>query len=252
MPPTRVYENTKSIALSATLPSANALDALIEAGSGHVVLDGAGLATFEVTAVNGLTGTIEVLTSPTGTWRKWDSTQRAASGQPRLRSAGVVITLVAGDVLTVCDLYGFYAVRFKRTGGTSATLQIRTGEMYANAGIFALETYHFIPDGTDELLISASARRFYGMRAGTIDATPVYHRVYDKATAPAESDTPFDTLMVPANSTATLASGNNAGPFGNFVALTNGLGIRSVTGIAVDNDSAVTAAENIVTVYYTT
>lgn len=113
-----------------------------------------------------------------------------------------------------------------------------------------VQCFSFIPDGTDELLISASARKFYGMAGFTIDATPVYLKAYDKATAASESDSPIDRCGVPANSSATLGAGNNRIVPGGYVPLVNGLSIRAVTGIADNNDAALTTAENLVSVYW--
>ena len=118
-----------ALAVSATLPTD-------DIGNATIRLDGAGLALFEVTAVSGLTGTVEVLSAAGGTWRQWDAWQRAAGGQPVKRDAGTTITFVAGDIITVGDVYGFRSVRIKRAGGTSATFTARTGE---NAIAFSLQ-----------------------------------------------------------------------------------------------------------------
>lgn len=110
--------------------------------------------------------------------------------------------------------------------------------------------YTFIPDATDELLISANATEFWGLDVYTIDATPVYVKIYDKATAPSESDTPIHRTGVPANSTSTLGSGNNKGIWEKCIPLVNGLGVRAVVGIADADDTALTTAENYVNVYW--
>jgi len=113
-----------------------------------------------------------------------------------------------------------------------------------------VQCYSFIPDGTDELLISADARFIWGVDVFTIDATPVYVKLYDKATAPAETDTPVHRTGVPANSTAANGAGNNKGVWTKPVPVSNGLGVRAVTGIADNNDSALTASENLINVYW--
>lgn len=113
-----------------------------------------------------------------------------------------------------------------------------------------IQCYSFIPDGTDELLISADARRLWGVDAFTTDATPIYVKLYDKVTAASESDTPVHRTGVPANATAALGAGNNKGPWAKPIALINGLSVRVVTGLADASDAAVTTAENIVNVYW--
>lgn len=123
----RPFEDVKSVAVTASLPATDPLDALQEAGSAHIILNGAGLAVFECTAVNGLTVKAEVLTRADGTWRTRKSYQQAANGAPALVAANTAITLVAGDYIFV-DTRGFHAVRLKRASGTSATLLCRTAE----------------------------------------------------------------------------------------------------------------------------
>jgi len=115
----RPIEQAKSISVSSSLPTS-------DAGNATLTLNGARGALFEVTAVSGLTGTVEVKTSKNGSWRQWKSYQYA-SGTVTERAAGTTITFVAADFIFVpCD--GFYAVRIKRTAGTSATFFGRTFE----------------------------------------------------------------------------------------------------------------------------
>lgn len=115
----RPIEQAKSISVSASAPTS-------DAGNATLTLNGARGALFEVTAVSGLTGTVEVKTSKNGSWRQWKSYQYA-SGTVTERPAGTTITFVAADFIFVpCD--GFYAVRIKRAAGTSATFYGRTFE----------------------------------------------------------------------------------------------------------------------------
>ena len=131
-------------------------------------------------------------------------------------------------------------------------LQLITSGIPATTTPPAVQCYTFIPDGTDELLIDATARKLWGVDVFTIDATPVYVKLYDKATAASEADTPIHRTGVPANATSTLGAGNNKGPWPVYIALTNGLSVRAVTGIADNSDSAVTTAENYINVYWST
>ena len=120
----RPIEQAKSISVSSSLPTS-------DAGNATLTLNGARGALFEVTAVSGLTGTVEVKTSKNGSWRQWKSYQYA-SGTVTERAAGTTITFVAADFIFVpCD--GFYAVRIKRAAGTSATFFARTFEEMAAA-----------------------------------------------------------------------------------------------------------------------
>lgn len=114
-----------------------------------------------------------------------------------------------------------------------------------------LQCEPIICDGTDELLISATARKFWGVEVFSIDATPVYVKAYDKATAASESDTPVHRTGVPGEASS-LGGGNNKGPWPNYKPLTNGLSVRVVTGITDASDAAVTANEVLVNVWWST
>ena len=105
-----------------------------------------------------------------------------------------------------------------------------------------VSVHSFIVDGTDELLISAAARRVYGLNATHRDATPISIKLYDKATAASEADTPVWRGQVPANATAALAGGANY-TFPEPLVLTNGLSIRAVVGAADADDTALTSGE---------
>src|SRR3990167_396881 len=70
----------------------------------------------------------------------------------------------------------------------------------------AITPYRFIVDATDELLISASARKLWGGKVFNLTAAPVYVKFYDKATAPTSADTPIWSIECPANSTSSLGA----------------------------------------------
>lgn len=103
---------------------------------------------------------------------------------------------------------------------------------------------------TVDTLISALARRIHGIDVFSLDATPVYAKLYDKATAPASTDTPVHRTAVPANATAALGSGSNKDGWAGAIGLTHGLGIRITTGIADTDTGALTANEVLVNVYW--
>ena len=169
---------------------------------------------------------------------------------------GASISVASGDILYV-NTPGLAEVKITVDSGTG-TLQMRRWDEpievngAGQVGILptGVQCYSFIADATDELLISASARKLWGVDVFSIDATPVYVKLYDKATAPSESDTPVHRTGVPANATAALGAGSNKGVWPNYVALTAGLGVRAVTGIADSNDAALTGSEVIVNVYW--
>lgn len=107
-------------------------------------------------------------------------------------------------------------------------------------------------DGTDELLISSSARRLLFADLFSLNDAPVYAKYYDKATAPDENDTPIFVVGCPANATAANGAGSNKPIPPGGIALTNGLGIRVVKGLANNSDTAVDASEVLSNTIYST
>lgn len=217
--------------------------------------------------ITGLTGTIAI--SFDGTTftdiisNLGDGTLVAASG---------TIT-VADDADLFFDGVGAKKVKFSRTAGDGPVslvctfaddLQVASlvrklilsgivlgsgSGAIGDVGLEGVSCYSFIADATDELLISATARRVYGVQVFHIDATPVYVKLYDKATAPAETDTPVWRGGVPANATAANGAGANF-MFPMPITLTAGLGVRAVTGITDAGDTALTASEVLVNVFW--
>lgn len=91
--------------------------------------------------------------------------------------------------------------------------------------------------------LKASAGTLYGIQVTTIQATPVYVKFYNSASAPTcGSGTPVARFMVPAASTAANGAGTNIMlPVG--VAFGTGLGY-CVTGALADNDTTAITANN--------
>ena len=118
---------------------------------------------------------------------------------------------------------------------------------------------HLVPTGeidsricaasVNSVVITANPGIFHGATGYSLDATPVYVRFYDMATAPAATDVPFARMMIPANATASLGAGNNSeAPIARV--LTYGLGIRVTTGITDADTGALTANEVILNTFY--
>ena len=80
---------------------------------------------------------------------------------------------------------------------------------------------------------STLLQRITGFNAGAI----TYLKLYDKATAPAETDTPRKTLYIAANTSFDFA-------FGDGMTFGSGLGYRMTT-TAADNSTAAVAAAAI-------
>jgi len=235
--------NRKYPALTAISATGRTADKVVVAGSEWtrvVVLTTSSLAfKFEGTIDQGAA-------SPT--WSKLYAVNATGSG------VGIVpdtaITPATGDVYYVYTS-GVETLALNVSAGTG-TWQAESGvgiPPFLSSSGNVVQCYSFLCDATDELLISASARKLYGIEVFSISAAPVYAKLYDKATAPASTDTPVKRTGVPANSTSTLGAGTNQGN-PNYIALTAGLGIRVVTGIADNNNTAVTASQVLVNVYW--
>ena len=83
-------------------------------------------------------------------------------------------------------------------------------------------------------LVNARAtlvQRINGFNAGAI----TYLKLYDKATAPAETDTPRKTLYIAANTSFDF-------PFGDGMTFGSGFGYRMTTAAADNSTAAVAAA----------
>lgn len=81
--------------------------------------------------------------------------------------------------------------------------------------------------------------------ACNVNAAVRYLKLYDKATAPASTDTPVMRILIPVNNCVTVPfAGNNHAQF------ILGLGYRVVTGIADNDNTAVAASEQTWSICY--
>ena len=93
--------------------------------------------------------------------------------------------------------------------------------------------------GTNIAIIGAGARKLYGYRFQNTTATPAYFKFYNKGSAPVlASDTPFFTVLVPANGVALYSN-----TFGK--AFSAGIGI-ACTGLIANTDATATAVDQII------
>lgn len=99
---------------------------------------------------------------------------------------------------------------------------------------------------TTGVLVGAAPIQIISLVVANTTATAAYFKIYDKATAPASTDTPIKTILLPANSNTIIVQPRqtvDAEP-GTFQ-FTLGFGYRSVTGVA-DNDTTSPAANGTV------
>ena len=111
--------------------------------------------------------------------------------------------------------------------------------------------FHLVAaNSTNSTLVSPGNHTIYFVALGGIGSSPAYLKIYDKVTAPVcGTDTPIQTFMIPAASTAANGAGSNL-PFPGGIQILNGLGI-CVTGGIADNDATVVgAASYVVNIVY--
>lgn len=99
--------------------------------------------------------------------------------------------------------------------------------------------------------LKAAAGTLYGIQATTVQATPVYVKLYNSASAPTcGAGTPVARFMIPAAATAANGGGTNIPIPRVGVEFTLGIGY-CVTGALADNDTtAITAANTLVNIQW--
>ncbi len=98
--------------------------------------------------------------------------------------------------------------------------------------------YRNIDLGSTGQVVKASAGQLYGYYIYNNATSVRYLKIYDKATAATNSDTPVMTYPIPAGSAANVA-------FPNGVAFASGISVRAVTGVA-DNDTGAPTTNDVV------
>lgn len=96
--------------------------------------------------------------------------------------------------------------------------------------------------------LKVGATTVYSIQATTIQATPVYLKLYDSASAPTcGSGTPVGRFMVPAAATAANGAGTNiALPVG--IAFSSGLGYCVTGGLADADTTTITASNTLINI----
>jgi hypothetical protein len=94
--------------------------------------------------------------------------------------------------------------------------------------------------------VKASAGMVYQITASNTNAAVRYLKLYDKATAPAETDTPVCRIALPGATTGGMVVAN----FTHGLAFANGIGLRLTTGVADNNTDVVAADEILVNLAY--
>lgn len=129
-------------------------------------------------------------------------------------------------------------------GGASASATAQTASLVpATTG--GLSIHRNIDAGVTATtqIAKASAGQLYGYFISNNAATARFVKVYNKATAPTEADTPVLTFQLPAASSANVSHPNG-------VAFSTGISYRASTGRADNDTGATTTGDVIVNLYY--
>lgn len=92
-------------------------------------------------------------------------------------------------------------------------------------------------------VVKGSAGRLYGWALSNNNANPIYVKLYNKASAPDETDVPLITFMIPGGGSANFSTDIG-------IAFATGIGLRITTGAADADTGAVGAAEVIINLLY--
>lgn len=87
-------------------------------------------------------------------------------------------------------------------------------------------------------VVKSSGGKIYEYHISNNNAAALYVKMYDKATAPTNSDTPIRTLFIPTKAVIVLYSDHGI-PFAN------GISLRACTGVA-DNDNTAPSTNDVV------
>ncbi len=115
--------------------------------------------------------------------------------------------------------------------------------MATNEAIYTWATYRNLDLKTTGQVIKASAGQVGGWYLANNAGAARFVKLYDKATAPTEADTPLLTIQLPANGAANLLA--VAG-----IDFTTGISARATTGVADNDTGAPTTNDLIVNLFY--
>jgi hypothetical protein len=104
-------------------------------------------------------------------------------------------------------------------------------------------SYRSIDLGVTGLIAKATPGKLISIHAHNVNAATRFLKIYNKATAPTEADTPKLTIPLPTgNSTFFLGDSG--------VDFTAGISVRATTGLADNDTGAPTASQTIVNLTY--
>lgn len=127
----------------------------------------------------------------------------------------------------------------------TVTATVTSTRITPNAADGHSTTQHTISAASTNDTLTKNAAGAIGLITVTnANAAVRYFKLYNKASAPASTDTPIMTVLLPPTSTTTIG-GNSP------IRCSTGIGWRLTTGIATNDTGAVAASEHAVSIFYT-
>lgn len=111
------------------------------------------------------------------------------------------------------------------------------------SGDFPLQTTRDLNAGTTGVVIKAGKGQLFAIDVANANSAIRYLKIYNKATAPTNSDTPVATHLLPGTSARTIMISTAGQEF------LTGISYRASTGVA-DNDNTAPTANDVVVNFY--
>lgn len=213
--------NTGSVTIGAALPAGTNAIGKLAANSGVDIGD------VDVTSVSGNVTVVQ------GTATNLKAQAEAYQGGTAVGSGNPLqVTLANGSVPS-------HAVTNAGTFATQAQpTPVTSGGLTPHSAVGAAST--------NATVVKASAGQLYEVVVTNINASPVYFKLYNKATTPDENDTPVWRVTIPGS---TAGSGfAKTIPMG--LAFATGIAYRLVGGIADNSTTATSANEQLISLGY--
>lgn len=106
-----------------------------------------------------------------------------------------------------------------------------------------LATYRDLDCQPTGKIINANPGQVWGWYICNNSASARFVKLYNKATAPASTDTPAQTFQIPGSSAANVMCAKG-------IRFTAGIGIRGTTGVADNDTGAPTTNDLVVNIFY--
>ena len=188
------------------------------------------------------TGLVDV-TDTVITNRTVTTTNRLVYGPTNCKYVRVRMTAYSsGSATGTLSLFGAPGAMHPAPQGVNQSGLWNVGTLPLTSG--GLDAYRNLDLGLTGQVVKNGAGHLYAIQVTNLAAAARYVKVYNKATAPTQADTPVFTFAVPASTVAQPAN------FPHGVAFSTGISLRASNAIADNDTTAPTANDVVVNVGY--